>query len=104
MPLCIGSCSGAAKHIHVKSGVHQDLDSLRSACDGLEPVLTSLARDEQKRLVRLHALPPGGDLYIVYVPQLGFLVSTGPPAAPATPPHFATSRRVVLLMAAARLA
>ena len=37
-----------------------------------EPVLTRLAADERDRLDSLDLLPPGGALYIVYVPQLGF--------------------------------
>ena len=66
-------CPGAAKHISVRAGVHAELDRMRDEYHAIEPLLTELAAGERDRLDTLRMLPPGGSLYLVYVPQLGFL-------------------------------
>jgi DNA mismatch repair protein MSH5 len=67
-------CPGAAKHISVRSGVHAELDAMREEYNAIEPVLTRLALNEKERLATLGLLSPSGGLYLVYVPQLGFLL------------------------------
>ena len=68
------TCPGAARHICVRDGVHEELDRLRGEYEDIEDTLTSLAMEEKDRLQRLIALPRESDLQLVYVPQLGFLL------------------------------
>ena len=61
-------------HIAVHDGVEPHLDNLRKEYSSLEPVLNAVAEEEQGRLGALGRLPPSGEIFIVYVAQLGFLL------------------------------
>lgn len=67
-------CPGANKHISVRYGVHAGLDQMREEYDRIESTLTVLAAEERNRLDRKALLPSGSSLFLIYVPQLGFLL------------------------------
>ena len=83
--------SGAARskamvggsHIVVREGVEALLDKLREEYAEITPVLDAVAAEERGRLARIGRLPPSGELYLVYVAQLGFLLRLPLPAMDA---------------------
>ena len=66
----LGKDARTGAHICVNHGVSADLDALRADYQQMENVLTDAAQYEQGRL---HTVP-GEELFVIYVPQLGFML------------------------------
>ena len=54
--------------------MHDGLDALREEYASIEPILDAIAGEEQERLARMGIVPSSDELFVVYVPQLGFLL------------------------------
>ena len=74
----LGKDARTGAHICVNHGVSADLDALRADYQQMENVLTDAAQYEQGRLrtvgLMAGAPEPGEELFVIYVPQLGFML------------------------------
>ena len=74
----LGKDARTGAHICVNHGVSADLDALRADYQQMENVLTDAAQYEQGRLRTVGLMAgvaePGEELFVIYVPQLGFML------------------------------